>query len=102
MFGKIKDWFVKKFLLKGIIKGLDKLLAKLPQNDAKTVTGLLIAGMGFLLDKVPQSSEYAQPILDHLHSLPAEEIVGGGLLWAIVGLAHKLIKFFANKLPEVK
>lgn len=96
MIEKLKEFFIKKLIVKGVIGQLEKLFAKLPQDDAKTINGVLIACLGIVLTVIPTTSPYAQPILDYLHTLPAQEIVAGGLLWSGVGLFHKTLKWIVR------
>lgn len=100
----IISYIIKKILLEKIIVNIDLAMQKLPQNDAKTVTGILIAVAGLLLQTLPQHVQYIQPIIDHLNTLPSEQIAAGGIAYMIVGLFHKAIKLISNKVqsPELK
>lgn len=96
MFESIKEYIFKTLIVKGVISKLEKLLAKLPLDDAKTVTGLLIVCLGLVLQSLPQTAPFIEPVLLALKSLPSEEIVAGGLLWSIVGMFHQLLKFIVK------
>jgi hypothetical protein len=93
MFSSLKEYFIKKMLVKGIIAQLEKLFAKLPQDDAKTAVGVLVMCLGLVLSSLPQTAPFVQPVLDYLRTLPATEIVAGGVLWTGVGLFHKILKW---------
>jgi hypothetical protein len=101
MFSSIKSLIVEKlfksFLVDIIIKNLDKLLSKLPENEKKTITGALIAVIAFLVSQAPEAVPYVGGILDWLKTLPTAEIQEGGLWWAVVGLSHKVIKYIVDK-----
>lgn len=92
-FESIKEYFIKRVIVKGIIGQVEKIFAKLPQDDAKTINGVLIVCLGLVLTNLPQTAPYAQPILDYLRTLPATEIVAGGVLWTGVGFFHKILKW---------
>lgn len=93
MFDGIKNYFIKKIVVKGAIGQLEKLFASLPQDDKKTINGILIACVGIVLTTIPETSDFAQPILDYLRTLPAEEIAAGGIVWGGIGLFHKSLKW---------
>lgn len=92
MFDFIKDYLIKKVLIKGVIGQLEKVFASLPMDEAKTISGILIACLGLVLQSLPQTSPYVQPILDYLKLLPSTEIIAGGIGWTIVGFFHKILK----------
>lgn len=96
MLAALKEYFIKKVIIKGVIAKVEALLAKLPQNDAKTITGILVVCLGVLLQSIPQTAPYVQPILDYLRTLPASEIVAGGVVWSAVGLFHKTLKWIVK------
>lgn len=92
MFDWLKQKLIKKFLVGFVLKKIDEALAQLPANDAKTITGFIVALLGLIVYDLPSMAAYIQPILDYLHTLPATEITGGGLLYMALGLVHKGIK----------
>lgn len=99
------NWLWRKFLVNAVLKKtigfITELLNKIPGNDRKTATGFVLAVLGLVLQVIPETSEYVQPILDALKSLPAEEIVGGGVLWMVLGIFHKGLKWIRSKLWPV-
>lgn len=86
----IKNTIFKKFLLDFIIKGLDELLKKIPGNNRKTITGIVIAVASLFVSEFPQIEPYGRPILDWLLSQPYVAVAGFAL--SGVGAIHKLIK----------
>lgn len=99
------NWLWRKFLFNAVMKRVvgfvTELLSKIPGNDRKTATGFVLAVLGLILQVIPETSEYVQPILDALKSLPAEEIVGGGVLWMLLGVFHKGLKWIRGILWPV-
>lgn len=89
----VLERLIKGIVIKRVILGLESFLAKVPGNDRKMVTGIVVAMLGAIIEELPETGLYVQPILDALHSLPAEQVVGGGLAWAGLGLFHKALKW---------
>lgn len=98
MIKQIKEWIVKTLILNIIVKRLEAWLTKLPVNNSKTITGLIIAVLGATLTELPETSEYLQPVLDALKNLPADIIVDSGVIWMIIGLFHKALKWIIRKI----
>lgn len=93
--------FLKGFIIKKMVSFVTDLLNKVPGNDRKTVTGFVIAALGLVVQELPLTSDYVQPVLDAIHSLPAEQIVGGGLLWGALGIFHKGLKWLRGIVAPV-
>lgn len=102
MFGKLKDYVVKKVLLQYVIGAIDKALASLPANERKTIVGFMIAIIGIILSTLPETAFIGQPILDYLKTLPSTEIIAGGILYSLVGLVHKVVKWVKGRWIEPK
>lgn len=98
MFAKFKEWIVKTLLLNIFVKKLEAWLAKLPVNNAKTITGLVVAVLGVTITELPETSDYIQPMLDVLEELPADIIVDSGVIWMMIGLFHKALKWIIRKI----
>lgn len=94
---RAKDALVRKFLVGFLIDKFDKLLAQLPLNERKTAIGFVVALLGVFLQELPATAPYIDPLLEALKSLPAEALVGGGVLFAIVGAFHKALKWSKRK-----
>jgi hypothetical protein len=93
----MKEWVIKTLLLNIVIKRLELWLAKLPVNNAKTITGLIVAVLGVTVAELPDTSDYIQPVLDALKHLPSDIIIDSGVVWAVIGLFHKALKWIIKK-----
>lgn len=100
MWDKLQNWLIKKFLVGFLLEWVDKLLKKLPEDERKTVSGFAIAILGVLLKELPASDVYLQPLLDMLHQLPHDALVTTGVLYSIVGMFHKGVKWLKAKLSK--
>jgi len=98
----IISYIIRKILVEKIIVNVDSAMSRLPQNEAKTITGILIAVAGLLIQALPEHSQYIQPVLDYLNTLPSEQIAAGGIAYMLVGLFHKAIKFISSRSQPVQ
>lgn len=89
----IFEKLIKGLLIKKIIGWIDETLKKLPGDERKTVTGFITAALMLLVQELPVVSDYGQPVLDMLHTLPTEQVAAGGILWGALGLFHKALKW---------
>lgn len=109
--GKLKEFFVKQFLLI-YVKGL---LDKIPGNGKKTFIGILILVLGAVIGALPQYAQYIKPIQDFLNQLDPNLIKDAnvislivsavGSLISLIGLGHKDLKKMEEKvngLPPAK
>lgn len=90
---------MRKLVINGLIKNFEMWLSKLPLNEQKTVTGLTLTILGVALQEMPNRAPYLQPAIDALHTLPADQLTGAGLLLAVIGLIHKFAKVFGRSVP---
>lgn len=83
----------RKIAVSSAVGNLEDALAQLPLNDRKTVNGVMVTVLGAALQILPASAApWLQPILDALHSLPAEQMTAVGFILAVYGLFHKALK----------
>lgn len=95
----LKELLFRKIFLNIIIEWLDKLFQHLGKDGAKTLTGALVAGIALIIKLLPETAPYAQPLLDHLKSLPYDTILVGGVAYStFIGYGHKVVKWLKAKL----
>lgn len=95
------DWVVKKFLIDIVIGWIDKALGALPGNEQKTLVGIAVMIAVELVKQLPETGPYVGPLLEHLQTLPADQLQAGGFGLMVVGLAHKLIKWVVDKFGNI-
>lgn len=100
-FSGLRDWALRRFVIKFLVEGTESLLAKIPGNGAKTATGYLVAILGLVKQVFPEVAPWVDVYLDEA-GLTAIDIAGGGVATALLGYVHKGLKWLRAKIYELE
>ena len=93
----MKEWLIKKVLLGWLKKELEKI----PGEGIKTLFGVLLLILGVLKEhcllQVSLLCSAVDPAMDFLIGLNPSTIQDVGIVAIIVGLTHKILKFFEKR-----
>lgn len=95
--------FVKNYIFKSAAsQALKALLDKVPGSGGKTVLGVLLVVLSAVAQAVPNASyiQFVQILIDIVNGLGPNVVHDLGLISLIVGVVHKILKYFNPELPD--
>lgn len=95
--------FIKKYIFKNAAsQALKALLDKLPVDGGKLFLGLLLLVLSEVARELPAASfsPFVAVLIEVIQQLGPQNVQDAGIVAAIIGLVHKILKLFNKDLPD--